>query len=273
MGAVHRPNLQRHHTLKQRCLQHVACVLALAREQLVSCEQRPRKRRYERKRRRRLEERSARRKGRSQLCLRPQHRLHRHGCACLHDLRPCPPPYTASSFDRNVYWGSAGRIFFPGNLSLAGWQRRGQDAHSAVADPLLDSNISSGNVQPGSPALRCGFVNIDASTVGPRLTLAAHTVYCMPLFILIPFSLARCLSRISSGKKRKKKEEERKKKKKHYLFKSVLPPSGSYPLVDSNNLSTIRACKLASAEDALRKAWSATRKERSKTKINIVSVA
>ena len=78
-------------------------------------------------------------------------------------------PYAASSFDRNVYWGSAGRIFFPGNLTLAAWQRRGQDAHSAVADPLLDSNISSGNVQPGSPALRCGFVNIEASTVGPRL--------------------------------------------------------------------------------------------------------
>ena len=82
---------------------------------------------------------------------------------------PLAQPYALS--DGNVYWelGRGSSVLFPGNLTLHDWQRvRGENAHSVVADPQLDSNFSSGRVRPGSPRLLLSFVNIDTSTVGPR---------------------------------------------------------------------------------------------------------
>ncbi len=91
-------------------------------------------------------------------------------------------------FDHNLYFyaGSGGRsaIRFD-NLSFRQWQKRGQDIHSVIADPLFvesklveskladsklpDSAARDFSLQPESPALKIGFQPIDLSQVGPRV--------------------------------------------------------------------------------------------------------
>jgi hypothetical protein len=50
------------------------------------------------------------------------------------------------------------------------WQeKRGQDKHSLIADPLLaDPEHGDFSLKPDSPALKLGFQPIDLSRVGPR---------------------------------------------------------------------------------------------------------
>ncbi len=85
-------------------------------------------------------------------------------------------------FDHNLYFysgsGGSSAIRFD-NLSFQQWQKRGQDVHSVVADPLFVdskladlSSVDSANrdfsLRPKSPALKIGFKPIDLSQVGPR---------------------------------------------------------------------------------------------------------
>ena len=90
-------------------------------------------------------------------------------------------------FDHNLYFysgsGGSSAIRFD-NLSFQQWQKRGQDVHSVVADPLFVdskladskladlSSVDSANrdfsLRPESPALKIGFKPIDLSQVGPR---------------------------------------------------------------------------------------------------------
>jgi parallel beta-helix repeat protein len=76
-------------------------------------------------------------------------------------------------FDNNLYFysgsGGGSAIRF-GNLSFQQWQKRGQDIHSVIADPLfVDSASSDFSLRPDSPALKMGFKPIDLSKVGPRV--------------------------------------------------------------------------------------------------------
>jgi hypothetical protein len=75
---------------------------------------------------------------------------------------------TNFKLDYNLYFNPNPRQVLFGKLSFAEWQKRGQDHHSIVADPLF-VDPSSGNftLRPDSPALRIGFKSIDLSTVGP----------------------------------------------------------------------------------------------------------
>ena len=50
---------------------------------------------------------------------------------------------------------------------LEEWQKRGQDVHSVVADPLfVDPDHNDFTLKPDSPAIKLGFVPIDMSQVG-----------------------------------------------------------------------------------------------------------
>ena len=76
-------------------------------------------------------------------------------------------------FDNNVYFyagsGGSSAIRF-GDLSFEEWQKRGQDVHSIVADPLfVDLQKGDFSLKPESPALKIGFKPIDLNQVGPRV--------------------------------------------------------------------------------------------------------
>ncbi len=69
----------------------------------------------------------------------------------------------------NVYWDYSARpvTFTDKKLSLAGWQQKGQDVGSLVADPLfVDPAKRDFRLQPGSPALALGIKPLDISTMG-----------------------------------------------------------------------------------------------------------
>jgi len=76
-------------------------------------------------------------------------------------------------FDNNLYFyagsGGSSAIRFDG-LSFQEWQKRGQDVHSIVADPLFtDFHKGDFSLQLESPARRIGFEPIDVSQAGPRV--------------------------------------------------------------------------------------------------------
>ena len=70
--------------------------------------------------------------------------------------------------DANCYWDAAGGPpGFPGGLSFAQWQAKGQDVHSVIADPkFVDPEKLDFALQPDSPALKLGFQPIDTGTIG-----------------------------------------------------------------------------------------------------------
>ncbi|MEO6964961.1 MAG: right-handed parallel beta-helix repeat-containing protein [Acidobacteriaceae bacterium] len=72
-------------------------------------------------------------------------------------------------FDNNIYYDvSEGEVQFS-QWSFEDWQKRGQDLHSAIANPLfLDPERGDFSLDAASPALKMGFKPIDVSTVGPR---------------------------------------------------------------------------------------------------------
>jgi hypothetical protein len=73
--------------------------------------------------------------------------------------------------DHNLYFNAAGKpVSFPGGLTLKQWQeKRGQDEHSVVADPLfVDPGKDDFRLKPGSPALKLGFKPWDVSKAGRR---------------------------------------------------------------------------------------------------------
>lgn len=76
-------------------------------------------------------------------------------------------------FDNNLYFyavaGGDSAIKF-GDLSFEEWQKRGQDVHSLIADPLfVDPAKGNFSLRPDSPALKIGFLPFDLSGVGPRV--------------------------------------------------------------------------------------------------------
>ena len=69
----------------------------------------------------------------------------------------------------NVYWDYSARpvTFTDMKLSLADWQKKGQEVGSAIADPLfVDPAKRDFRLQSGSPALAIGIKSIDVSTMG-----------------------------------------------------------------------------------------------------------
>jgi len=71
------------------------------------------------------------------------------------------------TFDKNVYWRTDGKpVDFKG-LSLADWQKKGQDLHSHISDPLfVDPSKDDFRLKAESPAFKLGFKAIDLSKVG-----------------------------------------------------------------------------------------------------------
>jgi hypothetical protein len=71
-------------------------------------------------------------------------------------------------FDYNCYFDAAGRpITFPGGLTFAQWQAKGQDQHSVIANPqFVDPQHGDFTLKPDSPALKLGFKPIDAAEIG-----------------------------------------------------------------------------------------------------------
>jgi parallel beta-helix repeat protein len=71
-------------------------------------------------------------------------------------------------FDYNCYWDASGRpLVFPGGLTFAQWQAKGQDTHSLVADPqFVDPARGDFTLKEDSPALTIGFKPIDVKEIG-----------------------------------------------------------------------------------------------------------
>jgi parallel beta-helix repeat protein len=82
--------------------------------------------------------------------------------------------------DYNLYWLAGQKEPLPpaklifslgglGNFDLLGWQQRGFDQHSLVADPLfVDLAHDDYRLRPDSPAFRLGFRPIDTARFGTR---------------------------------------------------------------------------------------------------------
>ena len=69
--------------------------------------------------------------------------------------------------DYNLYFQAKGQPLLFGKESWEEWQKRGQDLHSLVADPLFaDPDGGDFTLKPGSPAAKIGFQTIDLSQVG-----------------------------------------------------------------------------------------------------------
>jgi hypothetical protein len=68
----------------------------------------------------------------------------------------------------NCYWDSSGKTpRFPKGLTLKGWQEKGHDAGSIVADPkFADPANGDFAIASDSPALTVGFVPIDTGRIG-----------------------------------------------------------------------------------------------------------
>jgi hypothetical protein len=67
----------------------------------------------------------------------------------------------------NLYWDASGAPVKFHELSLADWQKLGQDAGSVVADPLfVDPDNGNFQFKPGSPAARIGFKPFDWTRAG-----------------------------------------------------------------------------------------------------------
>ena len=85
---------------------------------------------------------------------------------CQSDSPPCE---INCDFDNNTYWDATGKPpVFPGNLTLNEWrERKGQDEHSLVADPLfVDAKNSDFRLDANSPALQTGFEPFDVTKAG-----------------------------------------------------------------------------------------------------------
>jgi hypothetical protein len=71
--------------------------------------------------------------------------------------------------DGNLYFRTDGKPFQFGTWSLEEWQKRGQDTHSLVADPLFrDAAHDDFRLEPGSPAGKLGFREFDARQAGTK---------------------------------------------------------------------------------------------------------
>jgi len=69
--------------------------------------------------------------------------------------------------DNNLYFQTEGQPPVFGKESLEQWQKRGQDVHSLVADPLfVDPQHGDFTLKPGSPAAQVGFKPIDMTQTG-----------------------------------------------------------------------------------------------------------
>lgn len=73
-------------------------------------------------------------------------------------------------FDPKVGSDTSGYRFGPkAENTWAAWQKRGQDVHSVIADPLwVDATRPELGVRPDSPAVRLGFQPVDVSHAGVR---------------------------------------------------------------------------------------------------------
>ena len=66
-------------------------------------------------------------------------------------------------FERNIYWPLKGE-FTADSMTFGQWQRRGNDRHSQIADPLFVNPQSDDfSLKNGSPALALGFKPIDVT--------------------------------------------------------------------------------------------------------------
>jgi parallel beta-helix repeat protein len=72
-------------------------------------------------------------------------------------------------FENNLYFLVGGAPIQFGKWSSEEWQKRGQDTHSIVEDPLfVDAKHDDFRLKPGSPALKVGFQPFEIGDVGPR---------------------------------------------------------------------------------------------------------
>lgn len=81
-------------------------------------------------------------------------------------------------FDYNLYDPVGGGALTFSKWPFEEWQKRGQDIHSLIANPLFaDPEHGNFSLERGSPAFKIGFKPIDLPKVGPRGDLSRITNY------------------------------------------------------------------------------------------------
>jgi hypothetical protein len=87
------------------------------------------------------------------------------------------------ALDYNLYWRTDGKPVEFAGMTLEQWQKKGQDAHSLIADPrFADPDKGDFNLQLDSPAAKIGFKPIDLSAAGlhPTPAQARHAALSVP---------------------------------------------------------------------------------------------
>jgi len=75
--------------------------------------------------------------------------------------------------DYNIYWRTDGKPIDFAKNTFEQWQKKGQDVHSLIADPMfVDPDSGDFRLKEGSPAFKVGFVPFDYTKAG-RLTKSA----------------------------------------------------------------------------------------------------
>jgi len=71
------------------------------------------------------------------------------------------------ALDYNLYWNAKGEPVRFGEMPLEEWQKKGQDSHSLIADPLfVNPEKDDFRLSPGSPAMKVGFQPFDTRQIG-----------------------------------------------------------------------------------------------------------
>ena len=83
--------------------------------------------------------------------------------------------------DRNLYWRTDGKPIDFAGMSLEAWQKKGQDLHSVLADPMFfDPEHGDFRLKSNSPALKLNFHPVDSKARNRQRPSLISTAFPIP---------------------------------------------------------------------------------------------